>query len=98
MGRRQKARLYVSLKNVHLADGGDALLEHIESAVTSLERDLILLDCRVTVEGAKSGPCRVQIDVTLPKQRKASTSLVGGDLCGTIDGAFFACARVATTA
>jgi hypothetical protein len=98
MIRRQKARLYVSFKNCHLLDATDALLEHIESAVTSLERDLILIDCRVTVEGATTGNCRVQVDVTLPKQRKASSSATGEDLCGTIDGAFITCARVATTA
>jgi hypothetical protein len=94
MGRSEKVRLYVSLRNVYARET-DALLEHIESAVTRMERALTLVDCRVTVEGADSGTCRAQVDVTLPQARRASSAVVEADARRAIDGA---CARLVTKA
>jgi hypothetical protein len=83
----------VSLKNVELLDASDALLERIEAGLTLLERELTLIDCRVTIEGA-DGPCRVQVRAQLPEQREAESSASGTDLCSLVDGVFEACRRI----
>ena len=67
MTKTPRVPLYVSLKAMHTLQLSDQLLERIERELTALESRLTLIDCRVTVEGAERGACRVQVQVTLPQ-------------------------------